>query len=123
MSIAADHHVVAGPAARALHAHPRLTAAAAVPSLAPAWIVGMAFLLCGLLLINKLGAAGAVLFFGVLAVMMLRSPEMAFLALMLSGLGLLTNMALVPKTSVWTVARLVVVRVGHAAPPLTSCRT
>jgi len=112
MSIAADHHVVAAPAVRAPHAQPRLTAAAAVPSLAPTWIVGMAFLLCGLLLINKLGGAGAVIFFGALAVMMLRSPEMAFLALMLSGLGLLTNMALVPKTSVWTVARLAILFVA-----------
>lgn len=79
-----------------------------LPTLAPWRVALTAALICGLLLLNTLGTPGAMVFFAVLAWMIARSPESAFLALMLSGVGLLTNMSLVPKTSLWTLARLAI---------------
>ncbi len=64
--------------------------------------------MCGLLLTNKLGTPGSIIFFGVVAIMILKSPEAAFLAFMLAALGLMTNASLVPKTSIWTVGRLAI---------------
>lgn len=100
---------VAVPLGRPVQSAPSARLPALLPTLAP-WRVGLtAVLICGLLLLNKLGTPGSIVFFSILAVMIVRSPEWAFLALMLSALGLLTNMAIVPKTSVWTVARLAII--------------
>jgi hypothetical protein len=79
-----------------------------LPSLNPLRVVAIAVGLCGLLLINKLGVVGSSVFFAILVVMIAKSPEAAFLALMLAGVGLLSNMAIVPKDSVWTIGRLAI---------------
>jgi hypothetical protein len=79
-----------------------------LPSLNPLRVVVIAACLCGLLLVNKLGGIGTAAFFTVLAVMIVKSPEAAFLALMLAGAGLLSNMAIVPKDVVWTIGRLAI---------------
>ncbi len=78
------------------------------PSLLPIRVTLTALLICGLLLINKLGTPGSLVFFGVLLVMIIKSPEAAFLAFMIGALGLMTNASLVPKTSVWTIGRLAI---------------
>jgi len=65
-----------------------------------------AALIVALLLVNKLGAAGAGIFFFVLFCLIASGPEAAFMAFILGALGLSTNMALVPKTIPWTPLRL-----------------
>jgi len=65
-----------------------------------------ALAIIALLLINKLGNGGAVVFFLFLGGMMLRSPESAFVAFLIGMVGLVTNQSIVPKTIVWTPLRL-----------------
>jgi hypothetical protein len=65
-----------------------------------AWIIP-------LLLLNKGGNAGAGTFFAILAIMALTSPQGAFKALAICFLGLMMNVAYVPKELVWTWARLI----------------
>lgn len=65
-----------------------------------------ALLIAALLLINKPGNAGAAFFFAILTGMVLWSPQAAFKALALCWLGLMINPAFVPKSLVWTPARL-----------------
>jgi hypothetical protein len=88
--------------------------APAAPSLAAGQVALRAALIVALLLVNTLGTVGSVIFFVVLAAMIIRSSEAAFLALVLSGVGLLSNMRLVPKTSVWTVCRIAILFVCAA---------
>jgi hypothetical protein len=64
-------------------------------------------LIVALLLLNKGGTAGASVFFAVLAVMLLRSPKSAFRAMAICYLGLMINQFFVPKTLIWTPARLI----------------
>ena len=59
-----------------------------------------------LLMINKAGNVGAGIFFAILTVMVFRSPKSAFQALAICWLGLMINQGLVPKSVVWTPARL-----------------
>jgi hypothetical protein len=59
-----------------------------------------------LLLLNKGGNAGAGVFFAILALMTLASPQGAFKAMAICFLGLMMNVAFVPKEIVWTPARL-----------------
>jgi len=61
-----------------------------------------------LLLINKVGAPGAVAFFLILAVMVIKSPRAAFQAIAICFLGLMLNSSYVPKTIPWTFGRLVI---------------
>lgn len=84
------------------------------PSLAPGRVLLHAAMISALLFVNMAGTPGAVIFFAVLLVMIVRSPEAAFLALVLSAVGLLSNMALVPKTAVWTVCRIAILFVCAA---------
>jgi O-antigen ligase len=79
-----------------------------VPTLGLQRLLRNTLLICGLLLVNKLGTAGAVVFFGVLTVMIARSSSAAFLALLLAGVGLMSNGMIVPKNAIWTVARLAI---------------
>lgn len=65
-----------------------------------------AVLVMALLLLNKGGNVGAGVFFAILTVMVLRSPQAAFKALIICYVGLLLNTAFVPKSLVWTPARL-----------------
>jgi hypothetical protein len=93
--------------------------------LAPPWQMGMsrpfermrppldilritrdAGLIIALLLINKGGNAGAAVFFTILVAMVLKSPQAAFKALAICWLGLMINTAFVPKSLLWTPARL-----------------
>jgi len=60
-----------------------------------------------MLLLNYFGNVGAGVFFAILVVMTFRSPELAFKALLIMWLGLMTNQMLVPKSLVWTPCRLV----------------
>lgn len=78
------------------------------PSLLPLRVAFMALAICALLLVNKAGTAGSIIFFGVLAVMIIKSPEAAFAAFMLAALGMMSNASLVPKTSIWTIGRLAI---------------
>jgi hypothetical protein len=64
-------------------------------------------LIMALLLINAAGTPGALAFFGILLVMLARSPQAAFKALAICSLGLMINQAFVPKTLVWTPGRLI----------------
>jgi hypothetical protein len=64
-------------------------------------------LIVALLLINKGGTTGALIFFATLAVMLFRSPKSAFQAMAICYLGLMINQYFVPKTLVWTPARLI----------------
>lgn len=73
-----------------------------------------AALIVALLLVNKLGAAGSVAFFGILLVMVMRSPESAFMAFTIGMVGLVSNMAIVPKNLVWTPCRLAILFVCAA---------
>lgn len=61
----------------------------------------------GMIFVNKLGAAGNVIFFSVIVVMMLPSPLTAVMGMNLGLLGLVANVAFVTKTAVWTVSRFV----------------
>jgi O-antigen ligase len=79
-----------------------------MPKLSAGRLLRNTLLICVLVFVNKFGNAGAAAFFGILTVMIVRSPSAAFLALMLSGLGLVTNTAIVPKNAVWTIARLAI---------------
>lgn len=65
-----------------------------------------AALVVALLLLNKLGVFGAGAFFLVLVAMSFYTTEMAFIALVVGMLGLITNPALAPKTLVWTPCRI-----------------
>lgn len=58
-----------------------------------------------LLFLNKAGLAGTAVFFGILALMFLVSPEMAMRAFVLGYIGLVVNTAFVPKHPAWTIAR------------------
>jgi O-antigen ligase len=58
-----------------------------------------------LLSVNKAGIVGNVIFFTILAGMVVKSPEMAIRAFSLCFLGLVANQAIVLKTPIWTVAR------------------
>lgn len=73
-----------------------------------------AALIVALLLVNKLGAAGSIAFFGILFVMIMRSPESAFMAFLIGMVGLISNMAIVPKNSIWTPCRLAILFVCFA---------
>jgi len=64
-------------------------------------------LIVALLALNAAGTAGSAVFFAILAVMLVVSPEAAFKALAICYLGLMINSAFVPKSLVWTPARLV----------------
>lgn len=64
-----------------------------------------ALLIIMLLLVNKGGTPGSAVFFTLLALLTLKSPEWAFKALTLSFFGLCCNQWYVPKNSFWTVAR------------------
>jgi len=65
-----------------------------------AWIIP-------LLLLNKGGNAGGGAFFAILAIMAVTSPQGAFKSLAICFLGLMMNLAYVPKELVWTWARLI----------------
>lgn len=80
----------------------------AVRPLAPYRIARTATLLLGFMLLNKLGAAGTMAFFVILSLMVLRSPRAAFQAIALCGLALMINTAFVPKSTIWTLGRLVI---------------
>lgn len=82
-------------------AHPRQ------PPLDMARVGRTAVAIVALLLVNKFGDAGAAVFFAVLAVMVFSSPQNAFKALAIAGLGLMLHYGLVPKSLVWTPSRLV----------------
>lgn len=60
-----------------------------------------------LLLVNRLGLAGNIIFFGALAVMVSRGREWPLKAITLLYLGLICNQWYVPKTPFWTFARFV----------------
>lgn len=60
-----------------------------------------------ILLLNKLGAVGAIFFFGILFVMIAASPEWAFMAFVIGSLALVTNMGIVPKSAPWAPLRLI----------------
>lgn len=79
----------------------------AAPPLSLPRIGFTALLVIMLLLVNKGGMAGSAVFFGVLAILALQSPEWAFKAMTLSFFGLCCNQWYVPKNSFWTVARFV----------------
>lgn len=79
------------------------------PHFTAARILGQSLLILGLLLVNRLGLAGTAVFFGVLSVMIVRNASSAFLALLIAGLGLATNEAIVPKNALWTVGRLAII--------------
>lgn len=61
-----------------------------------------------LLFVTKAGEAGNVVFFGILVAMVVQSPELAFKAMTIGFLGLVSNQAIVPKTPLWTVARFLI---------------
>lgn len=87
---------------------PSLTASGAVRQTSPLALermAGHAMLVIALLLVNRAGVPGSVIFFGVLLFMISRSPETAFKALTIGFLGLVANQAIVPKTPLWTLAR------------------
>lgn len=70
-------------------------------------IASAAAAIVALLLINKGGDAGAAVFFLILTAMVFSSPQNAFKAIAIAGLGLMLHYSLVPKSLVWTPARLV----------------
>lgn len=65
-----------------------------------------AVIIIALMLLNKGGNVGAGVFFSILAVMVLKSPETAFKALAIAWVGLMINPSFVPKSLLWTPARL-----------------
>lgn len=71
-------------------------------------------LLCGLFLLNKAGTPGAAVFFLILTYMALRSTTGAFKALMIVGLGITLNQFFVPKSLLWTPARLAITSICAA---------
>ena len=74
--------------------------------LRPVRILLEALAVIALLCLNKAGTGGTVAFFLILCLLVLRSPEAAFRALVIGYLGLVANPAIVPKTALWTPARL-----------------
>lgn len=85
------------------------TATVRVPRAAPLAalrILVNALLIAALLLVNRAGDLGAVAFFLILAAMIVVSPEAAFKALAICYLGLMINTFFVPKSLVWTPARI-----------------
>ncbi len=66
-----------------------------------------AALTLALVLLNLGGIPGSSIFFAILTVMVFWKPSAAYKAVLISALGLILNEAFVPKTVVWTVARLV----------------
>lgn len=72
----------------------------------PSRIVWHVATILALLLLNIVGNWGAGVFFAILAAMALRGPESALKAMAICYLGLVTNDAFVPKSLVWTPARL-----------------
>lgn len=78
------------------------------PPLAAGRMAVQAAVIIALLLVNKAGLPGNIVFFGILIVMVITSPELAFKAYTISFLGLVANQAIVPKTPFWTVARFLV---------------
>lgn len=73
----------------------------------PYRILRDAVLIVALLLVNKGNDAGAILFFLILAAMVLYSPRTAFQAIVITTIGLMINTYFVPKSLTWTPARLV----------------
>jgi hypothetical protein len=89
---------------------PPLAAPAAVlqrrPPLDLSRIATGALAIMALLLLNKGGSIGAGVFFTILTAMVFLSPKHAFQALAICWLGLMLNPSFVPKSIVWTPARL-----------------
>lgn len=81
-------------------------------SLSPYRVALTACAIVGALMLNRLGLFGSIAFFMLLAGMMVWKPESAFQAMMLGFLGLVANVAFVPKTSIWTLARFVILAVA-----------
>lgn len=77
-----------------------------LPPLALQRIARDALGICALLLLNKAGSPGAVAFFVVMTIMVLSGSKSAFKALAIMWLGLMINPYFVPKSLVWTPARL-----------------
>ena len=69
-------------------------------------ILGNALLIAALLCLNMAGTVGASIFFAILAVMVVLSPEAAYKSLAICYLGLLINNVFVPKSLVWTPGRI-----------------
>jgi hypothetical protein len=69
-------------------------------------IAANVLVIMALLLLNKGGNIGAGVFFAILTVMIFMSPKHAFQALAICWLGLMINTSFVPKSIVWTPARL-----------------
>lgn len=69
-------------------------------------IVFETFCILAILLLNRAGTPGAVVFFVLLAGMVVKSPKAAFQAIAICYLGLMINTAFVPKTIPWTIGRL-----------------
>lgn len=61
-----------------------------------------------LLFVTQAGEGGNIVFFAVLIGMIVQSPELAFKAMTIGFLGLVSNQAIVPKTPLWTVARFLI---------------
>lgn len=81
--------------------------AGAAPAIDPGRLVVNAVLIAAVLMLNLLGTPGSILFFLILAVMVLYSPRAAFKSLAICYLGLMINQAFVPKSLVWTPGRLI----------------
>ena len=77
-----------------------------MPPLAVQRILRDAVVIFALLMLNKGGNVGAGIFFTIMAAMVLKSPKSAYQALAITWLGLMINQAFVPKSIVWTPARL-----------------
>jgi O-antigen ligase len=92
--------------ARAFPASPARPVTLARPPLDLQRVMRDAFVIIALLLLNMPGNAGAGVFFAILTVMVLYSPRAAFKALAICWLGLMVNTFFVPKSLVWTPARL-----------------
>lgn len=60
----------------------------------------------GLLMLNKPGAVGAIVFFVILSLMVLKSPLAAFKAVAICSLGLMMNPVMFEKSIPWTIGRL-----------------
>jgi hypothetical protein len=71
-------------------------------------IAGSALFIVVLLLLNKAGPPGNVLFFAILLGMIAMKPETAFKAFTICFLGLVANQSIVLKTPIWTVARFLI---------------
>lgn len=87
--------------------HPPLVAVSrtAAPALCISRILLRASLIIALLLVNKLGLAGNIVFFAVIASLVMLGKEWPLKALTLMVLGLICNQWYVPKSQLWTVAR------------------